>query len=88
MVTSGCDGCAGIDAAALGASLTIAVCVLLITEYLDAACVEAFEEDRFDVVVSNELGKRGQRYRFVVVDANGRPHVDCGVHEALLEWTS
>ena len=41
---------------------------------------ESFEKDRFDVLVGDELGKRGQRYRFVVVDANGQPHVDCGVH--------
>ena len=72
VVPCGCDGCAGIGTAALEALFTVAVCVFLTTECLDAGCVEAldkaFEEYRFDVLVSNELGKCGQRYRFVVVD--------------------
>ena len=54
------------------------------TERLDAARAEAFDESlekgRSDVLLGNEPGKRGQRYRFVVVDANGQPHVNCGVH--------
>jgi len=57
------DGCAGISSAALEALFTVAVCVFLTTECLDAACVGAlnktFEKNRFDVLVSNELGKRG-----------------------------
>ena len=64
------------------------MCVFLATECLDAGGVEAldntFEKNRFDVLLSNELGKCGQRYRFVVVDAYSQPHVDCGVYGAPL----
>jgi hypothetical protein len=82
--TSGCDGCAGIGASALEALVTVAMCVFLTTERLDGSRVEAldqfFEEDRFDILVGDKLGKRGEWYRFVVVDTQFEPHVDCGVH--------
>jgi len=76
MIAGRCDGCAGMGAAASEALLTVAVCVFLTTECLNAGYVEAldkaFEKNRFDVLVGNELGKRGQRYRFVVVVANSQ----------------
>jgi len=90
--TSGCDGCAGIGASALEALVTVAVSVFLATERLDGSRVEAldgsrvealdqfFEEDRFDILVGDKLSKRGEWYRFVVVDTQFEPHVDCGVH--------
>ena len=63
-----------------------------IVESLDAARVEAlnhrFEQYRFDILLGNELGKGGERYRFVLVDANREPHVDCGVHGCLVGWTA
>ena len=58
--------------------------VLFATERPDAGCVVAFdkffEKDRFEFLFGNELGKRGQRYRFGIIDANGQLQVDCDVH--------
>ena len=89
--TGGCDGCASIGTSSLEATIAIASSVFLTTERLDAARVEAldhrFEQYRLDVLLSNELGKRGERYRFVLVDTNRELPVDCGVHGTPLGWT-
>jgi len=66
LVFSGsCDSCAGVGAGALEALVTVAMCVFLTTERLDAGGVEAldqrFEKDCFEVLVSDGLGKRGER---------------------------
>jgi len=74
--TGGCNGCVSIGTGSLE--------TVFATEGLNAARVEAFDEsfdkDRFDVLVGNEPGMRGQRYRFVVVNALGQTYVDYGVH--------
>jgi len=61
----GCDSCAGIGAGALEALVTVAVGVFVATERLDAGGVEAldqrFKEYCFEVLVSDGLGKRGER---------------------------
>jgi len=85
LVFSGsCDSCAGVGAGALEALVTVAMCVFLTTERLDAGGASAldqrFEKDCFEVLVSDGLGKRGERRRFVVADTQFEPHVDCGVH--------
>jgi hypothetical protein len=74
--TGGCDGCAGVGTGALESLITIAVSVFLATERLD----HRFEQYRLDVLLGNEPGKSGWRYRFVLVDANRESHVDCGVY--------
>jgi len=66
LVFSGsCDSRAGVGAGALEALVTVAMCVFLTTERLDAGGVEAldqrFEKDCFEVLVSDGLGKRGER---------------------------
>ena len=78
-------------ASPLESLLTVAVSVFFTTERLDATRVkdldQPFEENQFDVLIGDELDKRGQRYRFVVVDVtvNRTSIVACMGH--LSEWT-
>ena len=85
---SGGDRRALFDAAALEAFVAVAAGVFLTTERLDEllveACDELFEDGRLDVLLGEFLTERGERYGFVVVDAEFEPHVDCGVHRAPL----
>ncbi len=64
--TGGCDGRAGVGTGALEARSPLSV--FLATERLDTSRVEAldqsFEQYRLDALVSDELGKCGERYRF------------------------
>lgn len=48
------------------------------SEYTE--CELLFENRRLDVLLGELLTERGERYRFVVTDAEFEPHVDCGVH--------
>lgn len=58
--------------------------MFLATERLDEqlveACDELFENCYLDVLLGEFLTERGERYGFVIVDAEFEPHVDCGVH--------
>jgi hypothetical protein len=58
--------------------------VVLTTERLDAARVEAhdecFEQHGLDVLLGDELGEGGQRHRIVLADAQLEPHVEFSVH--------
>lgn len=54
--------------------------VFFATERLD----ECFQKCRLEILVDDELGERGERWRFMVVDTQFEPHVDCGVHGAPL----
>ena len=47
VVTGGCDSCAGVSAGSLEALVTVAMCVFLSTERLDASGVEALDH-RFE----------------------------------------
>src|SRR5699024_10414754 len=91
VLAGGCNGCAGVSAAALEPLVTVAVGVFFATECLDAGRVEAldqfFEEYRFDVLVSDELGECSERYGFVVVDTEFEPHVDFSVHGVASVWS-
>ena len=49
-------------------------------DYRVEALNHLFKQYRLDVLLGNELCKRGQRYCLVLVDANRKSHVDCGVH--------
>jgi hypothetical protein len=64
--------------------------VFLAIERLDAGRVEAldqfFHQDRLNVLVGDELGNCGERNRFVVVEVNREPHVDCGVDGWDTSW--
>jgi len=70
LVFSGsCDSCAGVGAGALEALVTVAMCVFspqsastLAASRLD----QRFEKDCFEVLVSDGLGKRGERSGFVL----------------------
>jgi len=59
-----CDSCAGVGAGALEALVTVAMCVFLTT---DASTLAASglstndSKDCFEVLVSDGLGKRGER---------------------------
>jgi len=65
LVFSGsCDSCAGVGAGALEALVTVAMCVFLTTERPTLAASrpdQRFEKDCFEVLVSDGLGKRGER---------------------------
>src|SRR5699024_647466 len=91
VLAGGCNGCAGVGAAALEPLITVAVGVFFTTERLDAARVEAldqfFEKYRFDVLVGDELGEYGGRYGLVGGGTEFKPHVDCRVHGVGWVWS-
>ena len=49
------------------------------TRMKPSLCIRPIE-DQFEVLVGEEFGEGGDRCRFVVINANFEPHVDCGVH--------
>ncbi|GGJ16597.1 hypothetical protein GCM10008995_28110 [Halobellus salinus] len=61
--TGGCDGCACVGTSSLEATVTVASSLFLATERLNAARAQApdhrFEQYKLDVLIGNELGKRG-----------------------------
>jgi hypothetical protein len=90
MISGGCDSCAGIGAGSLELLITVHVGVFSPAERLDVSRAGAldrlFEEDRFDILLGEELNEYGERYPLLVVNTNRELRVSCGVHGVLVGW--